>query len=115
MRLKVFEKEISNKKHVLIGKNGSIRFNEYTASIMKLEKKMYWLLAIDEDEKQVNTLYLIRSDKKYNTWETQLLNGKWVLNGSEFIAKLNINTPIKCELEEFNSKTFSGFKLKFLK
>lgn len=101
-------------KDALIGKTGVIRFTKDFASRNKLIKNEYYILGVDEEEKPLQSIYLLKTNDKFNGLKMQLINGTWLIDSKNIFEKAKIKVPVKCKIEPTKVNDLEGFLLKIM-
>ena len=114
MKLKIYYNPKLAKDEIYIGKNGQMRFKTPAVDRFNLEKGQRWLIGIDEDEKTLKHLYMIKdTENKGYKISGQKQHG-FHINMKGFLQEVNIKIPARFLYEEFEHEKHKGIKLTLL-
>lgn len=113
MKLKYLQTEKKNDDTILISKNGVIRFRSVIAQNYKFQRTDKWLLAVDEEEKPIKRIFVIKANSAEASFarKMSIINNTWNLNSMEVLSIINIYQSIKCKYSIFNENEKVGFCL----
>lgn len=103
----------STSNTALLGKTGFLRLNKRIIENLQINRSDKWVLALDNDEEEKKNIYVLKDSFSdgFKGKKMIVINDNWSLDCNKILNDINVKLPVKCRLEKYDEKEFSGFRI----